>query len=449
MGMPQMDSDAPETKNAPDEREAADAPAIQDAADTQGDADAPDAAETQAAAGTQADDDTPDTSTQLATINAEAGKPRVLIVVNDLDSGSAGQAAFDVACHLAAKDIPCQVLSSGGRLLPQLLRRKVTHVEWQIPGSGPLGHRKATKRITQMIRDNDFNIIHMFGRVVPGPIKTACQKTGAQMVASVLDTYPLDGWREGRRTQAMAKADHFVAASTYVQKYLVDELVVPATRISAIAPGIDMAHFNPGAVKGQRMIELVRHHGIPEDHKIVLMPARLLPKSGQRGVIDAFSRLNTAHTTLLIAGDSSPDKSYADGLQTQVEKARMADQIRFLDLIEDMPALYMLCDVVIEAPEKPPAFARVSSEGQAMGRPVVTSTMGGGPEAVIDGETGWLAAPGDVDGITAALKKALDLDADGRKHLALAARKHANDTFALSGCMDQVEQLYIEILTKN
>lgn len=395
------------------------------------------------------DSATLDTSTQLTTTDPEAGKPRVLIVVRDIDGDPAGQAAFDVASHLAAQNIPSQMLSSGGRLLPQLLRRKVTHVEWQVPGDGPLGHMKATRRIAQLIRDNDFNIVHMFGRVVPGPIRAACQKTGATMIASVPGTYPLDGWREGRRTQAMGKADQFIAPSAYVRNYLIDELAVPMARIATIAPGVDMAHFNPGAVKGQRMIELVRHHGIPEEHKVVLMPARLLPWKGQRGVIEAFARLNPANTTLLIAGDSSLDSAYADSLQTQVEEARMAGQIRFLDLIEDMPALYMLSDVVIEAPEKPIAFARASGEAQAMGRPVVTSSLGSGPEAVIEGKTGWLAAPGDVDGITDALRKALDVDADGRKRLALSARKHAREVFDLTTCMAEVEKVYSDVLTEH
>lgn len=389
---------------------------------------------------------TADASTQLATIDPEAGKPRVLIIVRDIDGDPAGQAAFDVATHLAAKEVPSQMLSSGGRLLPSLLRRKVTHVEWSVPGDGPIGHMQATKRIAQMIRDNDYNIVHVFGRIVPGAVRAACQKTGAKMVASFPGTYPTDGWREGRRTKALAKADHFVASSAYVRNYLVDQLNVPLARISTIAPGVDMAHFNPGAVKGQRMIELVRHHGIPEEHKVILMPARLIPWKGQRHVIEAFARLKEENTTLLIAGDSARDPRYSDALQTQVEEARMAGQIRFLDLIDDMPALYMLSDVVIEAADEPVAFARASAEAQAMGRPVVTSAVGSGPEAVIEGKTGWLAAPHDVDGITLALKKALALDADARKRLALMARSHARSAFDLGACMADVEAVYEEIL---
>jgi glycosyltransferase involved in cell wall biosynthesis len=389
---------------------------------------------------------TAEPSTELATVDADAGKPRVLIIVRDIDGDPAGQAAFDVATHLAANNVPSQMLSSGGRLLTGLLRRKVTHVEWQVPGDGPIGHMKATKRIAQMIRDNDYNIVHVFGRIVPGAVRAACQKTGAKMIASFPGTYPTDGWREGRRTKSLAKADHFIASSGYVRNYLVDELNIPLARIATIAPGVDMAHFNPGAVKGQRMIELVRHHGIPEEHKVILMPARLIPWKGQRKVIEAFARLNGQNTTLLIAGDSNRDAAYSDALQTQVEDARMAGQIRFLDLIDDMPALYMLSDVVIEAPEQPVAFARASAEAQAMGRPVVTSAVGSGPEAVIEGKTGWLAAPGDVDGITLALKKALDLDVDARKRLALAARSHARSSFDLNACMAEVEAVYETLL---
>lgn len=385
-------------------------------------------------------------TTDIAPLDPEAGVPRVLIIVRDIDGDPAGQSAFDLAAHLVGQGIESQMLSGGGRLLNSLLRRKVIHVEWQVPGDGPLGTMQATRRIAQMIRDNNYNIVHVFGRIVPGPIRSACQKTGAKMIASVPGTYPTTGWREGRRTKALTKADHFIAPSAYVRGYLRDELDVPESKISTISPGIDLGHFNPGAVKGQRMIELVRHYGIPEEHRIILMPARMLPWKGQRKVIEAFARLNPKNTTLLIAGDSSLDSAYADALQTQVEEARMAGQIRFLDLIDDMPALYMLSDVVVEAPEEPVAFARATVEAQAMGRPAVTSAVGSGPEAVRNGKTGWTAAPGDVDGVTLALKKALELEPEARKQLALAARSHARETFDLGVCMAQVEAIYADIL---
>ncbi|MEM6683815.1 MAG: glycosyltransferase [Pseudomonadota bacterium] len=386
------------------------------------------------------------TGSEIALRDPELDKPRVLIIVRSFDGDPAGQSAFDVASHLAAQGVVSQVLSGGGRQIKSLLRRKVTHVQWDVPGDGPLGRLRATSRITRLIRDNNINIVHVFGRVVPAAVRSACTKTGAKMVVTVPGTYPVKGGREARRTRLLARADHFIAPSTYVQNYLVDTLAAAPGSITQIAPGIDMAHFNPAGVKGMRMIELARQQGIPEDHRIALMPARLIWWKGQRGVIEAFGRLSEPNATLLIAGDSSLDPNYANDLEAQVEAAGMEAQVRFLDVVPDMPALYMLSDVVIEAPIQPVAFARTSVEAQAMGRPVVTSAVGSGPEAIIEDETGWLAAPDDVDSIAAALKEALNITAEGRKHLAFKARAHARAHFDMADAMAATEAVYSDLL---
>ena len=68
---------------------------------------------------------------------------------------------------------------------------------------------------------------------------------------------------------------------------------------------------------------------------------------------------------------------------------------RIVDHCSDMPAAYMLSDVVVSASNEPEGFGRVIIEAQAMGRPVVATDHGGARETILPGVTGWLAAPGD------------------------------------------------------
>ncbi|MEO0410983.1 MAG: glycosyltransferase family 4 protein [Pseudomonadota bacterium] len=379
---------------------------------------------------------------ELTIVEQEPDGPKVLMVVKSLDTSQSGTSAFNMASHLAAGGIPVTVMSEGGRNLPTLLRRKVTHVEWAAPGDGPIGRMRASRRLSQAIESSGATAIHAFGRIVPGAVRSAADKRSARMIVSVPGTFDMKGWGVRGRTEAMTRADHLIVPSSYVALWLKDQFNVPEEKVSIIPPGVDFAHFNPAAVKAQRMIELARHHGIPEEDQVVLMPARLIEWKGQRTVISAFKTLDMENTTLVISGDASLDKVYAERLQHMVEKERLADKIRFIGHVEDMPALYMLSDVVIEAPTEPVAFARTSVEAQAMGRPVVTSSVGGGPEAVMEGETGWIAAPRDEEAIANALQEALSLDIDDRKRLALAARGHARDAFDLATCTARVQALY-------
>ena len=76
---------------------------------------------------------------------------------------------------------------------------------------------------------------------------------------------------------------------------------------------------------------------------------------------------------------------------------------------DDMPAAYMLSDVVVSASTDPEAFGRVVAEGQAMGRPVVAPAHGAAPEIVIPGATGWLFEPGNAEDLARNLETALAL----------------------------------------
>ena len=89
--------------------------------------------------------------------------------------------------------------------------------------------------------------------------------------------------------------------------------------------------------------------------------------------------------------------------------------MRLVDYCDDMPAAYMLADVVVSASTDPEAFGRVAAEAQAMGRPVVATDHGGAQETVLPGKTGWLVPPGDPKALTTALEEALALDSTPRE----------------------------------
>ena len=74
----------------------------------------------------------------------------------------------------------------------------------------------------------------------------------------------------------------------------------------------------------------------------------------------------------------------------------------------------------------PEGLGLVALEAMAAGAPVVGTAIGGIPESVIDGETGWLVPPGDVAALAAALADALSVSkAAGARHDAIARRAQA------------------------
>src|SRR5205823_7531475 len=88
----------------------------------------------------------------------------------------------------------------------------------------------------------------------------------------------------------------------------------------------------------------------------------------------------------------------------------------------DMPAAYVLADVVVSASTDPEGFGRVIVEAQAMGRPVIATDHGGARETIVPGITGWLVPPRDPAALAGAIGEALALGREAQAALGRRAR---------------------------
>ncbi len=88
------------------------------------------------------------------------------------------------------------------------------------------------------------------------------------------------------------------------------------------------------------------------------------------------------------------------------------------------------------------------AESQYVGKPVVATNVGGVPDTVVEGETGFLVSPADAD--TFAEKLLLLIEDDKlRKEMGIAARVFARNKFSKKNEIHSLKQLYIDQLKKN
>jgi len=104
-------------------------------------------------------------------------------------------------------------------------------------------------------------------------------------------------------------------------------------------------------------------------------------------------------------------------------------------------ALYPAADVVVVPSVIPDALSRVILEAMSAGRPVIGTRVGGTPELVIDGVTGFLVERNDPAGIARALEKLL-LDPPLRAALGDAARRHVATAFGSDATVERLLALY-------
>ncbi|MBQ4399895.1 MAG: glycosyltransferase, partial [Alphaproteobacteria bacterium] len=114
----------------------------------------------------------------------------------------------------------------------------------------------------------------------------------------------------------------------------------------------------------------------------------------------------------------------------------------------DVPAAMLVSDVVLSTSIEPEAFGRIAIEGQAMGRVVVASDIGGSKETVVDGVTGKLFKSGDADDLAAAIKWALSLSKEDKDKIGANAIKNIKEHFTKQIMCDKTISVYEELINQ-
>jgi glycosyltransferase involved in cell wall biosynthesis len=144
----------------------------------------------------------------------------------------------------------------------------------------------------------------------------------------------------------------------------------------------------------------------PEGPVALLAVGRLAEEKGFDLLVEAVSKLApTIDWTLRIVGEG-PD---ASSLAKQVEQSAGASRITLTGpLSEDAVRAEMEAADVLVVPSRREGFSVVTLEGMAAGLAVVGTRVGALPNLVVEGESGFLAAPGEARELTAALTRALE-----------------------------------------
>ena len=179
---------------------------------------------------------------------------------------------------------------------------------------------------------------------------------------------------------------------------------------------------------------------------LVLLPGRLTRWKGQSVLIEALARLRRRDLRCIILGSDQGRSGYRRELESLIVARGLGGIVRLVERAEDLPAAYMLSDVVVSASIEPEAFGRVLVEAQALGRPVIGTDHGGSRETVLEGETGWLTPPGDADALAEAIDQAIGLTAHERLRVAETAIAHVRARFGKDTMCAKTLEVYDEVL---
>jgi len=210
---------------------------------------------------------------------------------------------------------------------------------------------------------------------------------------------------------AMREIGKNIDAFGYLGNYTRDEIsrAVPERKLTKIAPGIDTSHFRPSDSAALR-----EKFGLGSRPTIVSV-GRLVHRKGQDRLIDALPLIQKRFpdVALLFIGEG-PHRKVLDAL---VKKYSLHDDVFFIGRINyrDLPAFISMGDI-FAMPSRNRLFGMeveglgiVYLEASSCGLPVIAGNSGGAPDAVIEGETGFVVNGRDVGEIA---EKAITLLSD-------------------------------------
>lgn len=243
-----------------------------------------------------------------------------------------------------------------------------------------------------------------------------------------------------RKRQIYSKSQLYIGTPCHwlMRKVEGSILKLGAKQCRVIPNGVDLSVFKPADKLQTRDIL-----GLPRDARILLFVASAIRKNRWKDyeMLQAtLSKLaSSAHNLLLLAvGEQQPDEKFGNAT------------LRFVPYQSDRKQLaryYQAADVYLHA-ARAETFPTVILEALACALPVVATAVGGIPEQIDDGKTGYLVAPGDANAMA---EKALAIlsDTDLSHSLRANAAQTARARFDLDQTADAYLHWYREILAEH
>lgn len=365
---------------------------------------------------------------------------RILFLTDDLGGGT-GNHLLSMIKHWDKSRWQVEILSRK-RLTSRISPDVPVHY---IPANGrvnryPIVQIQALEQIRRQLGERPPDIVHsyffwsiLFGRILKwrGKIRMLVENREDQGFNWGIHEYSLL-----RLTRSLP--DRVICVSDAVKQVVEEREKVNEDRIVVIRNGVDPIP----AAKGEDS-ETRKELGIEDDHLVVGMVANFNRSvKGVSLLLDAVPEIVHAvpGARFLLLGRGKEEQALRD----KVRAMGIERFVAFAGFQKDIHRYYAIMDVSVLT-----SFSEGLSitllESMQCGIPVVATRVGGNPEVVVDGVTGYLVPPGDIPAFASQTVKLL-LDRDLRKHMGEEAHRHVERHFSLRDVASRYQEIYEGLL---
>jgi len=379
----------------------------------------------------------------VAQSQAPSGELRILHVINRLDMGGTELSLLKVMSGLGNSVFTHRICTTRG-YDADLVNQKQLADSVLVAGKKRPGFQFPIFRLARIMRAYRPHIVHSrnWGAIEAIP---AARLAGVPVVIHSEHGYELDMLgglpyrRRLLRHAFYALCDSLFAVTEDLRRFHGQQAWMSAERFRVIYNGVDTERFAP---RPQKRWDIRKELGLADDVFVVGSIGRMVPIKDHLTLLRAARQLVSSNVDVhvLLVGSGSEQSRLEKFVHDSVE---MSGRVSFLGSRGSVGELLQAMDVFV-LPSICEGFSNTLLEAMASGLPTVATRVGGNPEVVDEGHSGWLFSPGDYKELAGQLE-VLAARRDLRAQLGEAARARAVSRFALGRMLDDYRDLYCQL----
>lgn len=374
----------------------------------------------------------------------------VIQVLPALNQGGVERGTIEIAEALQKEGIKNYVISSGGKMVSELLRLGVTHITLPVNTKNPISMLINSYRLEKIFKETGASLVHVRSRAPAWSVKWAANRMKLPFIATFHGRYGLKPEIFKKPyNKVMVKGKYVIAVSAFIQNHLMKEYNVPDQKIRLIPRGADINKFNMNSVSIGALQDFAKEYDIPTDKPIITLVGRLSRIKGHDVLLDAVHQMSQKEVTLLLVGGNAK-AGYDEEVKKKISSLPNETTVKVFAVPGDkMPLVYALSDICVQPTLVPESFGRGIAEAQAMGKVVVASNHGGASELISNNRTGFLTPVGDARVLALVLDSVLKMSPGERQAIGAAAQESIKDNFSIQKMCSRTIALYKEILNND
>lgn len=284
----------------------------------------------------------------------------------------------------------------------------------------------------RILKTNEIDIVHTNNVLTARSVAFACRSTETPLVCHV--RYPPNTALVRWAFRRIPKPDAFIFNSQAMQTECGADVMEAAPKATqhVVYNAVDQRVFKPDP----------RPH---PGHRIAIL-ANLVPVKGHEDFLRMAAILRETHENIefWVIGEDVLETGYGLELEGLANNMNLKNHVRFLGFQSDVPSILNSIDILVCASHVEP-FGRCLIEAMACGVPVVATNVGGIPEVVIDGETGYLRPAGNPDELANAVLELL-ASSERRASFVRNGLSSVSKSFSVKAHLDAIVPIYSDLL---